>query len=101
VFDVVIAAGGYTRSTPLLADIESAGVLQEGKVTVDAEYRVSFRKNAVARDTGLWVLGSLEQGELRDEEMGFAVERGARLLESVVECVGNGDENSRGEVAML
>jgi L-ornithine N5-oxygenase len=55
----------------------------------------------VARDTGLWVLGSLEHGELRDEEMGFAVERGARLLESVVECVGNGDENSRGEVAML
>jgi hypothetical protein len=39
---------------------------------------------------------------VRDEDMGFAVERGARLLESVVACVGvDGDESGRGELAML
>ncbi|KAI5245428.1 hypothetical protein E4T43_03123 [Aureobasidium subglaciale] len=99
-FDVVIAAGGYTHSTSLLQDIETAGLLQDKKVTVDAEYKLSFRKNAVAKDTGVWVLGSLEQGELRDEDMGFAVERGSRLLNSLLESLQGGEE-SRGEVAML
>ncbi|OBW64006.1 MAG: hypothetical protein AUREO_059270 [Aureobasidium pullulans] len=99
-FDVIIVAGGYTHSTTLLQDIEAAGVLQDKKVQVDAEYKVSFRKNVVARDTGVWVLGSLEQGELRDEDMGFAVERGNRLLSSLIDTVAGGEE-SKGEVAML
>lgn len=99
-FDVVIVAGGYTHSTTLLQDIEAAGVLQDKKVQVDAEYKVSFRKNLVAKDTGVWVLGSLEQGELRDEDMGFAVERGNRLLSSLLDTVA-GSEESKAEVAML
>jgi L-ornithine N5-oxygenase len=47
----------------------------------------------------VWVLGSLEQG-VRDEDMGYAVERGNRLLSSLLESVVGGEE-SRGEVAML
>jgi L-ornithine N5-oxygenase len=41
----------------------------------------------------------LEQG-VRDEDMGYAVERGNRLLSSLLEIVVGGEE-SRGEVAML
>ncbi|THX60100.1 hypothetical protein D6D06_01520 [Aureobasidium pullulans] len=99
-FDIVIAAGGYTHSTSLLQDIEAAGVLQDKKAHVDAEYKLSFRKNVVAKDTGVWVLGSLEQGELRDEDMGFAVERGNRLLSSLIDSVAGGEE-MKGGVAML
>ncbi|KAG9587537.1 hypothetical protein KCU77_g1312, partial [Aureobasidium melanogenum] len=98
-FDIIISAGGYTHSTSLLSDIEAAGVLQNKKPTVDAEYRVCFRRNAVAKDTGVWVVGSLEQGS-RDENMGYAVERGARLLASVLDSVSNNEED-RAEVAML
>lgn len=98
-FDIIIAAGGYTHSTSLLQEIEAAGVLQNKKATVDAEYRICFRRNAVAKDTGVWVLGSLEQGT-RDEDMGYAVERGARLLASVLESVASTAEE-RAELAML
>lgn len=66
---------------------------------MDAEYRVCFRRNAVAKDTGVWVVGSLEQGS-RDEGMGYAVERGARLLKSVLDSVTSTVED-RAEVAML
>lgn len=66
---------------------------------MDAEYRVCFRRNAVAEDTAVWVVGSLEQTS-RDEDMGYAVERGARLLASVLDSVANKEED-RAEVAML
>ncbi|CAD0111822.1 unnamed protein product [Aureobasidium uvarum] len=98
-FDIVIAAGGYEHSISLLQDIEAAGVLQDKKAAVDAEYKLSFRRNAVAKDTGIWVMGSLDQG-LRDEDMGYAVERSGRLLASVLDSVA-GSEEARGEVAML
>ncbi|KAG9855428.1 hypothetical protein KCU98_g780, partial [Aureobasidium melanogenum] len=98
-YDIIISAGGYTHSTSLLSDIEAAGVLQNKKASVDAEYRVCFRRNAVAKDTAVWVVGSLEQAS-RDEDMGYAVERGARLLASVLDSVANKEEN-RAEVAML
>ncbi|KAK6002872.1 hypothetical protein QM012_001622 [Aureobasidium pullulans] len=98
-FDIIIAAGGYSHSTSLLSDIEAAGVLQSQKPTVDAEYRICFRRNAVAKDTGVWVLGSLEQGT-RDEDMGYAVERGARLLASVLDSVAS-TAGDRVELAML
>jgi L-ornithine N5-oxygenase len=97
-FDVIIAAGGYTHSTPLLTDIESSGLLQ-GKPTVDAEYKLLLRRNAVSKDCGIWVLGSLEQG-CRDEDMGYAVERGSRLMASLLDSVVDGVE-VKGEVAML
>lgn len=66
---------------------------------MDAEYRICFRRNAVAKDTGVWVVGSLEQGT-RDEDMGYAVERGARLLASVLDSVASA-AGDRAEVAML
>ncbi|KAI4846044.1 hypothetical protein E4T44_05278 [Aureobasidium sp. EXF-8845] len=96
-FDIVIAAGGYTHSTPLLTEL--TGLLQNKKPTVDAEYKLCMRRNAVAKDCGVWVLGSLEQGN-RDEDMGYAVERGSRLLASLFDSVVD-DEEVRGEVAML
>lgn len=96
---MIISAGGYEHSTPLLSEIEAAGLLQGKKPTVDAEYKLCLRRNGVAKDCGVWVLGSLEQG-CRDEDMGYAVERGSRLLGSLLESVVGGEE-SRGEVAML
>lgn len=66
---------------------------------MDAEYKICFRRNAVAKDTGVWVVGSLEQGD-RDEGMGYAVERGARLLASVLDSVASTAED-RAELAML
>ncbi|KAI4719934.1 hypothetical protein E4T48_03764 [Aureobasidium sp. EXF-10727] len=98
-FDIIIAAGGYEHSTALLQDIEAAGLLQDKKAAVDAEYKLLLRRNAVAKDTGIWVMGSLEQG-LRDEDMGYAVERSGRLLASVL-ASGAANEEARGEVAML
>ncbi|KAH0147790.1 hypothetical protein KCU67_g11705, partial [Aureobasidium melanogenum] len=98
-FDIIICAGGYAHSTSLLSDIQAAGLLQNKKASVDAEYRVCFRRNAVAKDTAVWVVGSLEQGN-RDEDMGYAVERGARLLASVLDSVASKEED-RAEVAML
>jgi L-ornithine N5-oxygenase len=95
-FDIIIAAGGYTHSTPLLTEL--SGLLQNKKPTVDAEYKLCMRRNAVAKDCGVWVIGSLEQGS-RDEDMGYAVERGSRLLASLLGSVV--DEEVRGEVAML
>ncbi|KAH0386977.1 hypothetical protein KCU92_g2184, partial [Aureobasidium melanogenum] len=98
-FDTIICAGGYAHSTSLLSDIQAAGLLQNKKASVDAEYRVCFRRNAVAKDTVVWVVGSLEQGS-RDEDMGYAVERGSRLLASVLESLRDTAED-RAEVAML
>ncbi|KAH0042396.1 hypothetical protein KCU78_g768, partial [Aureobasidium melanogenum] len=98
-FDIIICAGGYAHSTSLLSDIQAAGLLQNKKANVDAQYRVCFRRNAVAKDTAVWVVGSLEQGS-RDEDMGYAVERGARLLASVLDSVASKGED-RAEVAML
>lgn len=66
---------------------------------MDAEYKLCLRRNAVSKDCGIWVLGSLEQG-CRDEDMGYAVERGSRLLASLLDSVVGG-EDVRGEVAML
>ena len=57
-----------------------------------------LRRNAISKDCGLWGLGSLEQGS-RDEDMGYAVERGSRLLGSLLDSVVG--EDSRAEVAML
>jgi L-ornithine N5-oxygenase len=96
-FDIIIAAGGYQHSTPLLTEL--ASLLQDKKPTVDTEYKLCMRRNAVAKDCGVWVLGSLEQGS-RDEDMGYAVERGSRLLNSLLDSVVDGEE-VRGEVAML
>jgi L-ornithine N5-oxygenase len=97
-FDIIISAGGYTHSTPLLSDISASGLLQDKQPKVDAEYKLCMRRNTVSKDCGVWVLGSLEQG-VRDEDMGYAVERGNRLLSSLLESVVG--EESRGEVAML
>lgn len=99
-FDVIIAAGGYAHATPLLTHLETAGLLQDKKVTVDGEYSVQFRRGVVSKEVGLWVLGSLEQGEVRDEGMAFAVERGKRVLESVIKSL-RVDEESKAEIAML
>jgi L-ornithine N5-oxygenase len=98
-FDIIISAGGYSHSTPLLSDISASGLLQDKQPKVDAEYKLCLRRNTVAKDCGLWVLGSLEQGN-RDEDMGYAVERGNRLLGSLLDSVVGGEE-VRGEVAML
>lgn len=99
-FDVVISASGYEHSNPLLSNLEQTNLLQEQKVTVDADYKVVFRRDVVARDVGLWVLGSLEDGATRDAVFGFAAERGERVGASIESVVGKGGE-VRGEVAML
>lgn len=82
-FDVVIAATGYTFSLPQnLVDIPS-GILDSGAVSVDREYHVNFRKNALVPGCGMWVLGSLEDREVRGDDFRWMAERAGRAVRGI------------------
>lgn len=104
-FDVVIAAGGYEYELlpALLSSISDAGLLEQRCLTVDKEYNVNLRRGALATGCGLWCLGSLEEGKIRDDVFTYAAERAQRCVGSVLAAmeVDPAGKVRVGEVAML
>lgn len=83
-YDAVIAATGYDAPANEQLFGPLASILDGGATTVDSEYRVNFRRDAVARDCGIWMLGSLGDVKQRGDDFGFMAERSHRVTKSVL-----------------
>ena len=56
-FDLVFVGTGYERNAHEAILQPARSLLQEGKFTVERNYRLRFRDGAVADDCGLWLQG--------------------------------------------
>ena len=56
-FDLVLAGTGYERNAHEVILEPARDVLQDGRFAVERNYRLRFRKDAVADDCGLWLQG--------------------------------------------
>ncbi|KAK4612230.1 L-ornithine N(5)-monooxygenase [Fulvia fulva] len=102
-FDMVIAATGYSFAIDRsLVDIP-VGLLDGGVVQVDREYRVNFRRGVLAPGNGVWLLGSLEDRKVRNDDFSWAAERAQRVSKSIVAAVAKEEKSAEqgGERAMF
>lgn len=82
-FDVVIAATGYDFSLPKeLMDVPAA-LLDAGAVSVDREYHVNFCRDTLVPGCGMWLLGSLEDRQVRSDDFRWMAERATRAVKSI------------------
>ena len=56
-FDLVFVGTGYERNAHEAILKPSRSLLQEGRFTVERNYRLRFRDGTVADDCGLWLQG--------------------------------------------
>jgi L-ornithine N5-oxygenase len=102
-FDVVIAATGYGFAVngQLIAPMTS--ILDGGALAVDREYRINFRRETVASDCGVWMLGSLSDVQQRGDDFSFMAERSRRVTQSVLKQMASdaGNTEQRYEQAVL
>lgn len=102
-FDMVIAATGYESSADMKLLRPITPLLDGGALTVNREYQVNFRRDALARGSrcGMWVLGSLGLAHRRDD-FRMAAERGRRAAQSILAALQDPElEKAYGEVAVL
>ena len=59
-FDLIILGTGYDRSGHETLLEPTRDLLQENRFAVERNYRVKFRKDAVASDCGIWLQGCCE-----------------------------------------
>lgn len=102
-FDVVIAATGYDLAIKRQLIAPIVHMLDGGVMTVDREYRVNFRRDTLARECGLWMLGSLGDVQQRGDDFSFMAERGHRVAKSVQKHISSDTRRSeqRYEQAVL
>ncbi|CZT14973.1 uncharacterized protein RCC_00896 [Ramularia collo-cygni] len=83
-FDIVIVATGYNFvvDKQLVAPIIS--MLDGGAMSVDRDYRVNFRRNTLAQECGMWMLGSLGDAEQRGDDFSHMAERSNCVAKSVL-----------------
>jgi L-ornithine N5-monooxygenase len=60
-YDLVITGTGYNRNTHQRLLKSAQGVLESPRCTVARDYRVNFRKGAVADNSGVWLQGCCEE----------------------------------------
>lgn len=83
-FDVVVAASGYSFAINRnLIDIP-AGLLDDSAISVDRDYRVNLRRQALEPGCGMWMLGSLEDGRGRSDNFRWMSERAQRAAKSIL-----------------
>jgi L-ornithine N5-monooxygenase len=58
-FDLVIAATGYTQREQERLLLPLGRLLENGSISVDANYRVNLRRRGVTNGRGIWLVGSL------------------------------------------
>jgi len=110
-YDLVIASPersappGKALVAPLARMFDSGA---PGQCSVDAGYRVNFRRNAVAPGCGLWVLGTLADTKLRRDDFSLLSASAGRALDSILEVAREGEEKAEvgggakyGQMAML
>jgi hypothetical protein len=88
-YDLVIASPertalpGKSLVAPLARMFDSNS--SSGQCSVDAGYRVNFRRKAVAPGCGLWVLGTLADAKVRRDDFSLLSASAGRALESILE----------------
>jgi lysine/ornithine N-monooxygenase len=109
-YDLVIASPertalpGKSLVAPLARMFDSDS--PSGQCSVDAGYKVNFRRKAVAPGCGLWVLGTLADAKLRRDDFSLLSASAGRALESILE-VAREEEKAEvggkgyGQMAML
>lgn len=102
-FDVVIAATGYEFGVSGQLTAPITPLLDGGNMAVDREYRVNFRRESLAHDCGMWMLGSLQDVKQRGDDFSNMVERSRRVAQSVLKRMASDASNSlqRPEQAVL
>ena len=60
-FDLVILGSGYERNVHETILEPTRDLLQEGRYAVERNYRIKFRKGAVADSCGIWLQGCCEE----------------------------------------
>lgn len=101
-FDMVIVATGYEFAIDrqLIAPITS--MLDGSVMSVDREYRVNFRREMLAHDCGMWMLGSLGDVRQRGDDFSNMAERSRRVARSVLkEMASENKSEQRQEQAVL
>jgi len=87
-YDLVIASPeraaqpGKALVAPLARMFDSDA---PGQCSVDAGYRVNFRRNALAPGCGLWVLGTLADAKVRRDDFSLLSASAGRALDSILE----------------
>lgn len=107
-YDLVIASPertalpGKSLVAPLARMFDSAS---RAGCSVDAGYRVNFRRNAVAPGCGLWVLGTLADAKLRRDDFSVLSQSAGRAVESIFEVAREEEKKVEvvkyGQMAML
>lgn len=83
-FDVVVAASGYSFAINRnLIDIP-AGLLDDSAISVDRDYRVNLRRQLLEPGCAMWMLGSLEDGRGRSDNFRWMSERAQRAAKSIL-----------------
>lgn len=89
-YDLVIASPertalpGKSLVAPLARMFDSNS--PSGQCSVDAGYKVNFRRKAVAPGCGLWVLGTLADAKVRRDDFNLLSASAGRALESILEA---------------
>jgi lysine/ornithine N-monooxygenase len=103
-YDLVIASPertalpGKALVAPLARMFDSAAPSSSGQCSVDAGYRVNFRRKAVAPGCGLWVLGTLADAKARRDDFSLLSQSAGRALESLLEAQREEDAVEAGAV---
>ena len=109
-YDLVIASPqrtalpGKSLVAPLARMFDSDS--PSGQCSVDAGYKVNFRRKAVARGCGLWVLGTLADAKVRRDDFSLLSASAGRALESILEVAREEEKvevggKGYGQMAML
>jgi lysine/ornithine N-monooxygenase len=74
-FDLIVAATGISQHEQerLLQPLRA--LLEEGRVSVDANYRINLRKRAVTNGRGVWLIGSLGGGRFVSDPSNYPLPR--------------------------
>ncbi|KAL8724861.1 MAG: hypothetical protein Q9166_007715 [cf. Caloplaca sp. 2 TL-2023] len=83
-FDLAILGTGYERKGHETLLDSTRPLLQEEKFAVERNYRVKYRKDAVAEDSGIWLQGCCEDTHgLGDTLLSMLAVRGGEMVDSI------------------
>jgi lysine/ornithine N-monooxygenase len=83
--DFLFVASGYDRKVQakLLEPLGGLGDSRDGQISVDGEYRVTFRRDTVAQTAAVWVLDAFESSS--DEAFSYMAVRTNKIITSLLE----------------
>lgn len=83
-FDFIFAASGRLRNLHerLTGPLKEYSDDREGKISVNADYRVNLDKNRIDQTAGVWILDGFENGA--DDAFPFMALRAERIITSIM-----------------